>query len=264
MPNLAAIDSSLKGTHLDFSHEQSINLTYKTLSKSWSAAQLRQNIETADGSKRKSDTRFGRIDSNITMYSRRSLGNKRKDDGQQYYGGAVPFDSPPVSMDKILNNFHKHYNLALKIQSRIRAPALVNKNNAKSMVDGFIALSNGKETIEKDDVLLKGHQTIVVKTLERIFIKCDIKGSHSIDIREFLMSQFGSANEEELDRAMSYNAKMPRVYGWTVQCLKVLFDKIAKEKYGWNEQKMTSNRFLDGLRDNNGYEHDRRDQRDQK
>lgn len=235
VPNLATIDSSLRGTHLDFHKEQSIKLTYHTLSKSWSAAQLKRNLiplKYSDISQRNS--KFTRIDSNVSMFSRRSLGDKRKDGAQQYYGGSVPFDSPPVGMDKILTNFNKHYKLALKIQSRIRAPALVNKNNAKSVVDGFEALSGGKETIKREDVLLSGHQSIVAKTLERIFVKCDIKGSHSIDIREFLMSQFGSANDEELDRAMSYNEKMPRVYGWTVQCLKLLFDKIAKEKYGWN------------------------------
>ena len=239
VPNLAAINDALKGTNLDFTKDQSVYLTMNSLSKSYSASQLKRTLignETDPFSKRK--PKFQRVDSKITVSSTKSMGNK-SDGPQQYYGGAVPFDAAPVGMEEILGNFEKHYKLSMKVQNRIRAPPLVNKSNVKSMIDGFNTLSNGKEFIKKEDIMLNDakfvENGVVSKTLDRIFRKCDITNSRTIDQREFLMSQFGSANDEELDRAMAFNQPLPRVNGWIIQFLKKLFDKLTKWR-GWGSK----------------------------
>lgn len=156
-----------------------------------------------------------------------SLGNDEHG-SKQYYGGSVPFDLPAVSIDRICANFEKRLKLAIKVQSKYRAPALVNESNVKSVVEGFFNVSHGKDHIVWADLQMVAKKVGVVgHTLERIFKKCDVKQHKEITVREFLHSQYGNANQEELDRAVSFMGKPPGVFGWTIRFFKRLFDKLA-------------------------------------
>ena len=248
-PSLSAISKQLKGSYLDCSNEQCIETAFKMISKSYSAMALRRNIfgvvDTPKSSKFNGTKRlFDRVDSFCSFSTpKRAIPKDTK--MKQYYGGKTPFDTPPVSIDKILANFAKHYNISMKVQKAIRAPALVTEHNIKAVIEGFKALSNGKEYIEKKDIMLGASLGVISRTMNRIFIKSDVRKTHKLKFEDFINSQFGGANNEELDRALSYNCKPPKVYGWTVQKMKTLFDELVEWNGSTNhkEPKIALNEF---------------------